>query len=105
MTTSREELNETAALYEWEALNSPAPNEVIYRREPMVIFVQYDREGKLREATLRRIIAPGLTTVVKQLDWNDHWKLTMVSSWLAHHGEKPADQAAMRKRRKAVAGR
>lgn len=105
MSTSRDELDETAALYQWEALASPAPHEVIYRRDPMVIFCQYDKEGKLREAVLRRIIEPGLTTVVNQRNWNDHWKLTTVSSWLAHHGEKPSDQAAMRARRKAVAGR
>lgn len=106
MSTSREELTATADLYQWEALASPVPNEVIYRRDPMVVFVQYDRAGQLREAVLRRIIQPGLTTVVKQVQWTDHWKLTVVSAWFAHHGDKSeADQGAMRARRKAVAGR
>jgi hypothetical protein len=106
MTTSREELTTTATLYQWEVLKSPAPNEVIYRRDPMVVFVQYDRAGQLREAVLRRVIGRGLTTVVKQVGWTDHWKLTVVSAWFAHHGDKSdADQATMRARRKAVAGR
>jgi hypothetical protein len=99
VSTARAELTGLAELWEWDALASPTPNEVIYRRGPMIAFCQYDRDGKLRDATLRRMIADALTTEVAHVGWNDPGKATKVGAWMAEFGERPVGRAEMARRR------
>lgn len=101
MTNARDEVDGLAALWEWDALASPQPNEVIYRRATagMLVFAQYDRDGKLRNAQLRRVIHDGLTTEVARVGWNDPGKATVVGAWFARFGAQPITRAEMSRRR------
>lgn len=95
MSTGYQELTTSATVWAWEALKSPQPCEVIYRRGPMLVFCQFDREGKLREATLRRMIAANrpLTTQLRHIGWHDGNKIARVVEWFADFGEQVGDRA------------
>jgi hypothetical protein len=101
MTTARDEISDAVAAYDWEALASPKPKEMIYRRLSMLVFCQYDREGKLREATLRRMIAPNLTTEVASIGWTDGVKVWHVTRWLAEYGQSAKEARDLARRRRA----
>lgn len=102
MTTGLVELNESATAWAWQALQSPKPGEIIFRRGVMLAYCQFDREGKLREATLRRIISDGLTSELMHVGWNDTRKIPRVVDWFASYGETAAERAQLRERSKAA---
>lgn len=89
MQTARAEITEIAQQYNWEALKSPRLNEMIYRCDNMLVFIQYDRDGKMREAELRRLITRDMTTEVAKIVWTSKVRLWHVTRWFTEHGKKP----------------
>lgn len=102
MATGRRELTESARVWAWEELVSPQPGELIFRRGVMLAFCQFDREGKLREATLRRMVAEQLSTALAHVGWHDTRKIPRVVDWFASYGETAADREQMRARSQAA---
>jgi len=101
MTTGRMQITETAALYEWDALESPWPHEVIYQRGPMLVFAQYDKEGKFREGQLRQVLRGTVTKQVAVVGWDDPRKLVKAQRWLSDYGLRAEDERELRRRSRA----
>jgi hypothetical protein len=101
--TQRSEVTEAVEAFVWESLESPQKGEMIYRRGPMLVFAQYDRDGGLRQATLRRIVGSvsPVTTEVAHVDWRDRIKVGKVMRWLSEYGESATEAAELARRRRA----